>query len=109
PAPQPSASQPAQQQAAATQPTAPVTSSGNRAPAYVQLSSQRSEEAARQTAQQIVNRFGPLFGGVNLEISPVDLGERGIFYRVRVPADSMQSAMTLCNNVKAAGGDCFTL
>jgi hypothetical protein len=108
-APQASAAQPAQQQAAAAQPTAPVTSSGNTAPAYVQLSSQRSEEAARQTAQQIVNRFGPLFGGVNLEISPVDLGERGIFYRVRVPADSMQSAMTLCNNVKAAGGDCFTL
>ncbi|MCW5722181.1 MAG: SPOR domain-containing protein, partial [Devosia sp.] len=86
-----------------------VASSVNSAPAYVQLSSQRTEEAARQTAQTIASRFGPLFGGASLEVQRVDLGERGIFYRVRVPADSLQSAITLCNNVKAAGGDCFTM
>ncbi|MBF0678028.1 MAG: SPOR domain-containing protein [Devosia sp.] len=85
--------------------SAPVSS----APAYVQLASQRSEETARQTAQSIASRFGPLFNGANLEVQRVDLGERGIFYRVRVPADSLQSANTLCNNIKAAGGDCFTM
>lgn len=102
PAPVPEASTPAAQASA-------VTSAVTSAPAYVQLSSQRSEEAARQTAQSIASRFGPLFGGANLEVQRVDLGERGIFYRVRVPADSLQSANTLCNNVKAAGGDCFTM
>src|SRR5690606_9973906 len=85
--------------------SAPVSS----APAYVRLASQRSEETARQTAQSIANRFGPLFNGANLEVQRVDLGERGIFYRVRVPADSLQSANTLCNTIKAAGGDCFTM
>lgn len=90
------------------QPAAAV-SNDSPAPAYVQLSSQRTEEAARQTAQSIASRFGSLFGGANLEVQRVDLGERGIFYRVRVPADSLQSANAICSSVKANGGDCFTL
>ena len=88
---------------------AAAPASGNTAPAYVQLSSQRTEEAARQTAQEIASRYGSLFGGASLEVQRVDLGERGVFYRVRVPANSLQNANTICSNVKAAGGDCFTL
>jgi hypothetical protein len=57
----------------------------------------------------MVTRFGPLFGGANLEVQRVDLGERGIYYRVRVPANSLQEANSICTNVKAAGGDCFTM
>ncbi|WP_152664462.1 SPOR domain-containing protein [Devosia geojensis] len=93
---------PAQQQAA-------VTQQASTAPAYVQLSSQRSEEAAQQTAASLQSRFGNLFGGTTLEIQRVDLGERGIYYRVRLPAQSLQNATQICNNVKAGGGDCFTL
>lgn len=100
PTPTPAVAQP---QPAAT------ASAGNSAPAYVQLSSQRTEETARQTAEQIASRFGSLFGGASLEVQRVDLGERGIFYRVRVPANSLQDANTICSNVKANGGDCFTL
>lgn len=81
----------------------------NDAPAYVQLASQRSEEEARATAQRLVTRFGPLFGGANMEVQRVDLGSRGIFYRVRVPASSLEQATNICTNVKAAGGDCFTM
>lgn len=86
-----------------------VEALGNDAPAYVQLASQRSEAEARQTAQAMVNRFGPLFGGANMEVQRVDLGARGIYYRVRVPANSMQAANDMCAQVKAAGGDCFTM
>lgn len=86
---------------------APASTSS--APAYVQLSSQRSEEAARQSAVTIASRFGGLFGGVSPQVSRVDLGERGIFYRVLLPADSLQTANAVCNNVKAAGGDCFAM
>ena len=75
----------------------------------MQLASQRTEADARTTAQRLVSRFGPLFGGANMEVQRVDLGSRGIFYRVRVPANSVQEASTMCNNVKAAGGDCFTM
>lgn len=81
----------------------------NNAPAYVQLASQRTEDEARASAQAMVTRYGPLFGGASLEVQRVDLGERGIYYRVRVPANSMQDANTICTNVKAAGGDCFTM
>lgn len=103
---------------APTQPAAPVAqpatqtpaaSSGGNAAAYVQLASQRSEDAARQSAQAIATRYGVLFGGASLEIQRVDLGERGIYYRVLVPANSRESAANICTNVKAAGGDCFLL
>ncbi|MGV8830469.1 MAG: SPOR domain-containing protein [Devosia sp.] len=86
-----------------------VQSLGDTAPAYVQLASQRSEADARQSAQNMVTRYGPLFGGANLEVQRVDLGAKGIYYRVRVPANSLEQARMICTNVKAAGGDCFTL
>jgi hypothetical protein len=82
---------------------------GNTAPAYAQLASLRSEAEARQAGQNLVTRFGPVFNGANLEVQRVDLGERGIYYRVRVPAASTQDANTICANVKAAGGDCVPM
>lgn len=102
-APAPAATPSVAQQPAATAPA------GGSAAAYVQLASQRSEEAARQSAQAIATRYGVLFGGANLEIQRVDLGERGIYYRVLVPAASRDSASNICTNVKAAGGDCLLL
>lgn len=92
---------------AATPQSAPVQLSN--APAYVQLASHRTEAEARQSANTIVSRFGPLFKGANLEVQRIELGDRGVFYRVRVPADSLQSANDLCTQVKAAGGDCFSM
>lgn len=94
----------------ATEPVAaaPAASVGGGA-AYVQLASQRTEEAARQSAQAIATRYGVLFGGANLEIQRVDLGERGIYYRVLVPAASREGAANICTNIKAAGGDCLLL
>jgi hypothetical protein len=76
---------------------------------YVQLSSQRTEEAARESAQAIATRYGVLFGGANLEIQRVDLAERGIYYRVLVPAPDRAGATNICTNVQAAGGECFVL
>jgi hypothetical protein len=81
----------------------------NSAAAYAQLASLRTEEEARAAAQNLVNRFGPLFGGANMEVQRVDLGARGIYYRVRVPADSAQAASSICTNVIAAGGDCVLM
>ncbi len=109
PAPATPAATPAPVAETVQQPAAPVAASGGTAASYVQMSSQRSEEAARQTAQQIATRYGVLFGGANLEIQRVDLGERGIYYRVLVPADSRGTATNICANVKAAGGDCVVL
>lgn len=76
---------------------------------YVMLTSQKSEEEARQTAATIVSRFGPLFQGAALEVQRVDLGGKGIYYRVRVPANSFDDANAICTDVKNAGGDCFVI
>ncbi len=97
---------PAAQPAAMT-PTVSNTTSG--ASAYVQLASQRSEDAARQSAQSMNTRYGVLFSGAAPEIQRVDLGERGIYYRVLVPAASRDAAANICTNIKAAGGDCLLL
>ena len=105
------------QPAATPQPTAAANIPGavevdaipNSAPAYAQLASLRSEEEARQAAQNLVARFGPLFGGANMEVQRVDLGARGIYYRVRVPAASTSAAGNICTNVIAAGGDCVAM
>jgi hypothetical protein len=114
----------AQPTVAATQPEAPavqpaataaipgaveVEALPNSAAAYAQLASLRTEEEARDAAQRLVSRFGPLFGGANMEVQRVDLGARGIYYRVRVPADSAQAASSICTNVIAAGGDCVLM
>jgi hypothetical protein len=96
--------------AATPAPAAPAaaTTPGT-ASAYVQLASQRSEADAQATVQAITTRYGVLFGGAAPEIRRVDLGERGIFYRVLVPAASRDDAANICTNVRAAGGDCLLL
>ncbi len=97
---------------AAVQPAAAATTVSNTtsgASAFVQLASQRSEEAARQSAQSMNTRYGVLFGGAAPEIQRVDLGERGIYYRVLVPAASRDAAASICTNIRAAGGDCLLL
>lgn len=82
-------------------------SSEVQAPFYVQLSSQRSVEAAQSTASTLLRQYGSVLGGAQLDINRVNLGDRGIYYRVRVPANSLSDANNICSNIKASGGDCF--
>lgn len=77
------------------------------APAYVQLSSQRSEGEAQAAGAEMVRRFGGLFNGQQPIIRRVDLGSKGIFFRVWLPSNSMQEASQICGSIKANGGDCF--
>lgn len=95
------------QVSATTIPVTPVQTIGSKAAAYVQLSSQRTPEAAQQSLTNIRSRFASLLTGDALEIQQVNLGERGIFFRVRMPANSIESANSVCANVKLNGGDCF--
>jgi|GEM_PF-3038147 len=107
-------SQPAQQvqtQPIQPQPTqvasaAPLVDTSS-APAYVQLSSRRSEETAQSSLQEIQSRHGSILSGGPLEIQRVDLGEKGIYFRVRMPASTIEQANSVCSNVKLNGGDCF--
>jgi len=73
----------------------------------VQLSSQRSDEAARATAQALELKHPNVFGGHHPFIRRSDFGARGVFFRVLVGTfANAEEAKQLCSNLKKAGGDC---
>jgi hypothetical protein len=94
---------------ASPQATPSASSSGTiPAGAYVvQVSSQRSEQQAQTAFDDLQRRFGSVLGGVSPVIQRADLGDRGTFYRVRIPTSSRDEAISLCERLKTAGGDCF--
>lgn len=73
----------------------------------VQVSSQRTQEQAQTAFNDLQRRYGSVLGGVAPVIQRADLGDRGTFYRVRIPAGSREDAISLCERLKSAGGDCF--
>ncbi len=77
------------------------------APAYVQVASRREEQNAQKSLIEIKTRFASIIGDRIMEIQRADLGDKGIYYRVRIPADSIENANQICNSLKLAGGDCF--
>lgn len=88
----------ASQQAAVTQPT------GTHG---VQLSSQRSRAAAESTFATLQRRFPAILGNLEPVYQEATLSS-GTWYRVSVgPVGNSAEANALCNQLKAAGGDCF--
>ncbi|WP_321503807.1 SPOR domain-containing protein [Breoghania sp.] len=73
----------------------------------VQVSSQRTREQAEAAYTSMQRRFPAILGSINAIYPSVDLGDRGTFYRVRIPAGSQAAAIDLCTQLKDAGGDCF--
>lgn len=103
--PQPAATQPVTTAPAATQPVTPAS-----VPAgdfVVQLASLRSEDEARATFGRLQNRFGSILSGFGPNIQRADLGDRGIYHRVRVGPMDRAAADSLCQRYQSAGGDCF--
>lgn len=76
--------------------------------AWVQMASRRSEEAAAQSAAELQTRYASVLGGRQLQIKRVDLGDRGVFYRVLLASATLSEASSICSAVQGAGGDCFT-
>lgn len=95
--------------AAAATPTAQPAQAGATPAAWVQLSSQRAEDAAQADIAGLNTRYGSLFNGATPEVNRVDLGERGVYYRVRLPQPSFAQANSVCSAIQAQGGDCFVL
>ena len=85
----------------------PPALAGTQAPAYVQLSSQRSVAGAQSSMAEIHRRYASALSGFTLEIQQVELGDKGTYFRVRMPANSIEAANRVCGDVKRAGGDCF--
>ena len=96
--------------AAAPAPEVPAAAAAStNAPAYAQLSSQRSPEVAQQVARDLTAKYASILNGAQLEITRADLGDRGVYYRVRVPAASREYAAQFCATVVANGGDCVAM
>ncbi len=89
---------------------APATTTAASVPSgtyVVQVSSQRTREQAEAAYASMQRRFPSILGNVNAIYPSADLGDRGVFYRVRIPAGSQAAAVDLCTQLKDAGGDCF--
>ncbi|WP_068081664.1 SPOR domain-containing protein [Polycladidibacter stylochi] len=73
----------------------------------VQISSVRSVELAQGEIRSFNRRFPQLMDQVSPAIVRADLGDKGIYYRVRIPFNSAAQANDFCGQLKNAGGDCF--
>jgi hypothetical protein len=73
----------------------------------VQVTSQRSEAAANETYSGLQRRFPAILGNRNAVIVSANVEDRGVFYRARIPTGSREEAISLCESLQAAGGDCF--
>jgi hypothetical protein len=91
-------------QVAASQPE-PASPAVAKSQWVVQVSSQRSTEAAQASFQNLRNRFGAL---QNRAMSIQRANVNGsTFYRVRVQTSSKSDANQLCSSLKSSGGSCF--
>ncbi len=73
----------------------------------MQISSQRSAEAAQASYGRLSRRFTGILGGKGVDIRRFNIKDKGIYYRVRVPVGTRKAAVDLCVRYKAAGGSCF--
>ncbi|MGI9366601.1 MAG: SPOR domain-containing protein [Rhizobiaceae bacterium] len=112
PAPKAAAPKPVETKAAETpapKPQAPKeeTLPSVSSPYAVQISSQRSSAAAKQTYSTLSRRYASILQGKGVDIQKAVIKGKGTYYRVRIPAQSRAAANDICSQLKAQGGDCF--
>lgn len=74
----------------------------------VQLAASRSRALARGVYSKLQSNYNDLLGRRDPLILRVDLGAKGIFYRVNVPGFENRNAATqFCANLKKRGQDCL--
>jgi SPOR domain len=84
---------------------APTT--GSDGGVLVQVSSLRSEAVALTAFNDLQRRYPNLLGDRKPNIQRANLDGRGVYYRVRVNFPTRGQAVSMCENLKGAGGDCF--
>lgn len=100
-------------------PETPIMTPGARpeltpAPAFVasgpyvaQIAALRSQAGTDQAFSRLASRAPELFAHARLDVERADLGQRGVYYRVRVGyfAD-LENASRFCDRIRAMGQDC---
>jgi hypothetical protein len=97
--------------AAVPPPTRPDSSPTNSTAAggyVVQISSQKSDAEAQASNRALQAKYSHLLNGQQPTVRRADLGAKGVFYRSVIgPFASSSEANSLCNGLKAAGGQCI--
>jgi hypothetical protein len=75
----------------------------------IQLASAKSEDVAKSTWARLQAAHGDVLASLRMQPTRVDLGERGVWYRVQAgPLDEKQ-AQTVCGTLKARKADCVVV
>jgi cell division septation protein DedD len=92
-------------------PTRPDSSPTNSTAAggyVVQISSQKSDAEAQASNRALQAKYSHLLNGQQPTVRRADLGAKGVFYRSVIgPFASSSEANSICNGLKAAGGQCI--
>ncbi len=77
---------------------------------FVQLASVKSDGGARNEWARLQRVHPDLLGDLELSVQSADLGERGIFFRIRTgPFPNRATAQDMCWQIKAAKLDCLVV
>ncbi len=77
---------------------------------FVQLASVRSDVGARKEWKRLRKAHPTLFEDLALDVQRADLGDRGIFFRIRVgPFPNRATAQDMCAQIKATKLDCLVM
>lgn len=79
-------------------------------PYLVQVAAYQRFSKAEDAWAHLSQNHEELFDGLEPYISPVDLGARGFFYRLRLgPFDTHTASVDLCGELKSRGQDCVVI
>ncbi len=123
PTPPPAAAAPSDKQPTVTQAPAPASASeptpsiaslieGMSGPAggwRVQIASVKSEDIAKSTWARLQAAHGDVLGSLRMQPTKVDLGDKGVWYRVQAgPLDEKQ-AQSVCGTLRSRKTDCVSV
>ena len=76
----------------------------------VQLAAVRDEQAAAREWKRLQSRNAGLLSGLKLNVVRADLGDRGVYYRLRAgPISERAAAVTLCQSLAKAKVGCLVV
>ena len=85
-------------------PSAPAATTGGY---VVQLAAFRDEPSAQDAFRKLQGKYPDLLGSLSSDIQRADLGDKGIYYRIRVGYMDKAAADALCASLDAKGQGCL--
>ncbi|WP_158091233.1 SPOR domain-containing protein [Thalassospira mesophila] len=104
------ASKPAEKSAAAPNPPPTAVESSTDGEFRIQLASLRDETQASVAWKKIASENKDLVGNLKMFVQRVDLGDKGVFYRLQAgPLDGLAAADKICSELKQRNVGCLSV